>query len=196
LDEQEAIRRRVLQLGMGKVPASPTAPLRQQMTSFNIAQTLEHQYQYRQIPSWASVADEATSFTLREQDHPHRIPAQDPQQRKQTEPLCSSGSKNTRITQTRRPAGEHTRRSRQSGKRHTGWMPVSRSPPPIRFNREPFQSARTSASRADLEATWGSATVAHAAATNPFSNENSSGGPFAPVFLGRHKPPRTYIWWK
>ena len=110
-DKQEALKKRVQMLG--KVSASPTAPLRHQMMTFSIGNPATGAMQ----PPWQVITTPANKFHLQAPQEDvgtcfkplsqptHRPTTQDPQQQLQTEQLCSCTSKNTHTTQTQNQAG-------------------------------------------------------------------------------------------
>ena len=113
-EEQNTLKKRVQQLE--KLTASPTAPLRHQMTTFGIGNTQQNAPQLQKqtaptpqgYPFTGTQGEAATSLLPKTTDlYPH----------KKTGLHCSRISRNIRNSQTQRPVGKRTKRSRQIGQK-------------------------------------------------------------------------------
>ena len=170
-EEQKALKKRIQQLE--KLTASPTAPLRQQMTTFSIGNPAQPPRQVPNNPFMGTAGGQGNLFQTAQ--------ARGPAQNSTLRPPPTQADRAALLTCIQKylhhPNTEAGRQAHQAQQaewaKHTQW---SWSPPPTHFNQEPSQSGQASASHVDSWAIWGAETAAHVGATVPSTPANKHGG--------------------
>lgn len=120
---EEALKKRIQQLE--KLTTSPTGPLEQQMTSFNIGNSLPPTRPPGQtvpslaIPFTGTTKDVATCFATRKQD-PHKTTHQGHHLQRQIGPPSLPASKSTHTIQMQRQTDRPIKRNSQIGQKYMG----------------------------------------------------------------------------